>query len=805
MGGLTFTGPLAPMFLAKVGAAAAGALALLYVIKLRLRTVEVPFSQLWAMVLKETKSSSWWRRFKRILSFLVQVLAAFLLLAAATDPTPKSELQGGRHILVLIDASASMTAQDGRLENHGKGPFTRLEEAKVRLKHILAHKQRRDKVMIVQMDSQVTALSSWTEDSALIDRTIDRVHATHAPADLARALRFTRDVLSSVSEPTLLLVGDGGYDPAVLSRIYWGTPPPATLGGSPAKPRKKARARTPSARTAETARSARGSGAHKTPTGKSTPVGPRSTEPARPPRSRTSDHRRRNGHDEPPARPVKAPRPPALGGGAALSPIGLGTLPVSILLVGQSRNNVGITAFNARRYLDDRLNYEVFSRITNYQTRPTTIQIQLYSGGQIPDTATLHLEAGQTKTFIRRAIPAVATNLIMKLTPSSGSGRLDDFPLDDVGYALIPERPAAKTLLVSSGNLYLEGALLLDTRNEYDRIPHDQYKPEMVKKYNVVIFDGYHGERLPSPGNYLLFNPDKDSSPIPIAKQVANPPIMWPSEPKHRRHAIMKFVTLKNVNTVKASIFELGPKDRPLMMTDERGPVFAAVRRTKGQRIVEVGFSLKQTDWVIRISFPVFLLETINWFLGDDPRLIPTYRTGRLWRIPVDIAGDKVEAFDPMKRRFVVPVSNGFAKILGKYVGYYTILADKHRIKVAANLANPIESKIEVPKTLRFGSKTRGRDLGPIHMTKNKTTTGHRASNPTLGWLLFLLGVALLITALVVGPTGPLWAFVAMVCLAGGSALLAYSQGMHMWTSLLAALLVLLVAEWITYNRRVTV
>jgi len=789
MDGLTFTGPLAPMVLVKVGAAAAGALALLYVIKLRLRTVEVPFATLWAMVLKETKSSSWWRRFKRLLSFLVQILAVFLLLAAASNPTPKSDLQGGRHILVLVDASASMTAQDGQLENHGKGPFTRLEEAKVRLKRLLANKQRRDKIMIVQMDSQVTALSSWTEDGELIDRTIDRVHATHAPADLARALRFARDVLSSVSEPTLLLVGDGGYDPAILSRIYWGGIPPTTLDGGPARPRTEPRTGRPSAHTTEAARAS----------------SPLSTKPPRPARSRPSGRRRRGRHDEPPARPVKAPRPPALGGGAALSPIGLGKLPVSVLLVGRSRNNIGITAFNARRYLDDRLNYEVFSKITNYRTRPVTIQVQLYSGGQIPDTATLHMEAGATKTFIRRAIPAVATNLIMKLTTASGSSRLDDFPLDDVGYALVPERPAAKTLLVSSGNLYLEGALLLDARNEYDRIPHDQYKPELVKKYNVVIFDGYHGEELPAPGNYILFNPDKDQSPIPIVRQVANPPIMWPSEPKHRRHAIMKFVTLKNVNTVKASVFKLGPNDRPLMMTDERGPVFAAVRRTKNRRIVEVGFSLKETDWVIRISFPVFVLETINWFLGDDPRLIPTYRTGRLWRIPVDIAGDKVVAFDPMKRRFMIPVSGGFAKILGKYVGYYTILADKHRIKVAANLANPIESKIEVPKTLLFGDKDRGRVLGPLHMTRTRATKSQHGPNPALGWFLLVLGVALLITALVVGPTGPLWAFLAMLCLAGGSALLVYSQGMHLWTSLLAALLVLLVAEWITYNRRITV
>ena len=72
-----------------------------------------------------------------------------------------------------------------------------------------------------------------------------------------------------------------------------------------------------------------------------------------------------------------------------------------------------------------------------------------------------------------RELPAAGANLTVKLAKHPASkGRLDDFPLDDVAYALIPQRAKSKVLLVSNGNLYLEGALLLDENATYQRVTH---------------------------------------------------------------------------------------------------------------------------------------------------------------------------------------------------------------------------------------------------------------------------------------------------------------------------------------------
>lgn len=785
LGDLTPTGPWGMSTLLKAAGVAMGALTVLYILKLRLRTVEVPFSKLWSRVLKDRQASALWRYLKRILSFLIQALLIFFLVAAVADPRSRSEIRKGRQILVLLDTSASMKALDGDVPGRGKGPFNRLDEAKNKLKRFLATKRRRDRVMIVRMDSQVTPVTAWEEDLEALRRAVDKIKASDAPADVARALRFAVDTLKPMRDPQLVLVTDGGFDSETLGTVYWGDRMPRDLVGKetaaeprPA-PRPEARPDKEKEDKEKEAKDDKGRG------------------------------RRRRGREKEPERPVKkkAPKPAPLGGGEFLDPIGMGRIPVFALLVGRSTNNIGIVSFNARRHLADKLNYEVFVQVKNFRKTPSTFRLQLFSGGVLPDTALMKLNPGETRSFIKRELPAAGASLSVRILPeTSKKGRLDDFPLDDSAYALIPQRPPTKVLLVSPGNLYLEGALLLDENTTYDRITHDKYKAAATEKYDAVIFDDYNGEPLPKKGNVLIFNPDPTKSPIPVVRQVLNPPIFWPSEPKHRRHAVMKFVTIKDVNTVRASVFDLEKGDAPLMMTDERGPVFAAVRRKEGLKLVVVGFSVRQTDWVIRVSFPIFVLDSLNWFAGIDPRLIKSHRTGRTWQIPIDVADEHVEAEDPERRRFLVPVQKGNAMIYGRHVGYYTLFAGRRRIKVAGNLANEKESNIAVPEKLWLGGSKYGRKIDPPTLAASaRDTKPISPSTWVLIALLLAVGLGLLIAGLLTGATGPVWVLAGLVVLSLTTAALFYIQDFYLWTCLLTAVMVVLLVEWLTYNRRVTV
>jgi hypothetical protein len=172
----------------------------------------------------------------------------------------------------------------------------------------------------------------------------------------------------------------------------------------------------------------------------------------------------------------------------------------------------------------------------------------------------------------------------------------------------------------------------------------------------------------------------------------------------------------------------------------------------------------------------------------------------------VDVAEDHVETEDPKRRKYKAPVQSGKALVYGRHVGYYTLFAGKRRIKVAANLASPHESRIKVPESIHLGGSKYGKDLrsaelsaAPAPVKKTSTATW------ILLALLLAVGVGLLVTGLLVGQTGPIWVLFGLIALVGGLVFLLYLQDFYLWTCLLAGVMVVLLAEWLTYNRRVTV
>ena len=99
------------------------------------------------------------------------------------------------------------------------------------------------------------------------------------------------------------------------------------------------------------------------------------------------------------------------------------------------------------------------------------------------------------------------------------------------------KRQKSKVLLVSAGNLYIEGTLLLDEENvRYQRITPAAWTPSAAKKYDAVIFDDFTPKKLPRSGNFMFWDPRGEHSPVKILKRVKDPEIWWPQSDKDKRH-----------------------------------------------------------------------------------------------------------------------------------------------------------------------------------------------------------------------------------------------------------------------------
>src|SRR5438046_10065168 len=104
-----FTGlPFASLL--QIFAFAGAAVLVFYILKLRRRPVAVPFSKIWERILRDKEATSLFSQLKRLLSLLLQLALLTLLLFALGDPRKAATLFEGRNIVVLVDASASMTA-----------------------------------------------------------------------------------------------------------------------------------------------------------------------------------------------------------------------------------------------------------------------------------------------------------------------------------------------------------------------------------------------------------------------------------------------------------------------------------------------------------------------------------------------------------------------------------------------------------------------------------------------------------------------------------------------------------------------
>src|SRR5438445_3306579 len=114
------------------GAVGAGVV-VLYILKLRRRPVPVPFSPLWARILKDKDATSLFSRLKRLLSLLLQLALLALLVLALGDPRTAIEVVKGRNLVVLVDTSASMQAADGGPSN-GRA---RIDQAKDELRKLV--------------------------------------------------------------------------------------------------------------------------------------------------------------------------------------------------------------------------------------------------------------------------------------------------------------------------------------------------------------------------------------------------------------------------------------------------------------------------------------------------------------------------------------------------------------------------------------------------------------------------------------------------------------------------------------------
>jgi hypothetical protein len=372
-----------------------------------------------------------------------------------------------------------------------------------------------------------------------------------------------------------------------------------------------------------------------------------------------------------------------------------------------------------RRYIANKAAYEVYIEVQNFSTEPAHRQLALYNGDTAVDLKQIDLAPGQRIKQIYPKLPGSADNkLRASLRPVEGAGGSDSFALDDQAFALLPARKKQRVLMVTKDNLYLEGAVLVYDNIDATKITPEEYdaKPSLADGQDVVIFDDHTPSVLPaSPTSLLFFHPSGPNSPFVVKGTLRNPAITEVDE----GHPVMRWVTMADIYTDSTNTFAIDPRKGESSIAYSVRDTIIAAKREGRRKMLAVGFSLPSpgresaTDLPLRVAFPMMLVNTLDWFAGDQTDLLTTYPTGARERIPLDgvVGATEAEVKGPDGALTKTPIIDGMATFYGSRVGYYDVTAKDVKgapiaqLELAANLASPTESDIAPSTELSLGGK----------------------------------------------------------------------------------------------------
>jgi hypothetical protein len=384
----------------------------------------------------------------------------------------------------------------------------------------------------------------------------------------------------------------------------------------------------------------------------------------------------------------------------ALGAVALGTVKLSYVKVGIRGDNVAITEFAARRYPLDKNRCEVMIELTNSGSRAEDVELQLLGDGALLELTHVHLNGGERlPRFISELSGA---NRVLEARVARADGSHDDLSVDDRAYALLPERKRAKILAVTGGNTYVQAALLLDEALDVTVVPPSGYREALSHgPWDSVIFDGVTPAEPPN-ADALYLDSRGAEGPVGSGPELQSPGFDWVD----KKHPLGRFLSLEDINVSSAHRLIPRAGDRVLGTSGpDRAPLLVAGSRGS-HKFIALGFDIRDSDFPLRVAWPLFMIGCMDWFSGDSAEYVSGYRTGEVWHVPVPTGAVQAKvrwqggSFEP------VPVQDGYAQWYGERIGVYELSAGGVTVSVAANLFDAAESSIAPRDTLVVGSTT---------------------------------------------------------------------------------------------------
>ncbi len=324
---------------------------------------------------------------------------------------------------------------------------------------------------------------------------------------------------------------------------------------------------------------------------------------------------------------------------------------VSWVKFGERSNNVAITALNVRESYGEETRYELFVAARNFTEEDVDCQVEISRDGDLVNVESLHLPAGEQVQHIVDDAKLVGGIVEARLDAS------DDLAADNVARIVFRERERRRVLIVSEGNPWVERAFAVDPKVEALVVAPGDYDPEAedAAAFDLTVFDRWAPPTLPR-RNAMLIRVAPPGGPVrSLDATFENPTILdW-----DRQSPLLEYVDLGPVTVGEMMTVETEPWARSIVDT-RPGPL--VVGETESFRCVFLGFALQNTNFPVRIAFPIFMRNALQWLTSDasGPET-QSHQTGSPIRIPLPDGVDRMRVTYPdgAEREVVARPSEG--------------------------------------------------------------------------------------------------------------------------------------------------
>ena len=415
------------------------------------------------------------------------------------------------------------------------------------------------------------------------------------------------------------------------------------------------------------------------------------------------------------------------GGTTPIASLPLENVGVQWVRVGQRNENVAITALDVARSYARGARPQLFATIANFGSQTRDLELELKRNGALIAARQISIPGAQSGK------PGQNSQLFESLSFSDGLFELsfqadDDLESDNRAFAtLAPTR--TRQVLALSQNPFLERALSLDPSVVLARGAAADFVQAPQSRFDVVVCDGVAPPAGVSASNLLIFRATGEFSPVEelAGGDVARPEVVnW-----DRRHPVARGASWADLKIAQAQRVRLKGWGMALVEGVNSPLVVAGTRkisvagRAQTQRVVWVGFDLRDSDFALRVAFPIFAVNALRWLSeGEAAGASSTFRPATPILLPLPDEARSVQITAPDGATSTLEASRRpFSFDGATRVGAYRAKAGDWSYGFGMSLLDAEESDLEPRVTLEVGadkplsaqSRTRAnRELWPI-------------------------------------------------------------------------------------------